>query len=88
MAQSSYPSGSDPTSDLKDKATDQLNTMSAQAQDVASRVGERGRELTYGLGEVAGNFKGALDKSLKDQRMATLAVAAGLGFVLGALWKA
>ena len=37
--------------------------------------------------EVAGNFKGAVDKSVKDQPMATLAVAAVLGFVLGALWK-
>jgi ElaB/YqjD/DUF883 family membrane-anchored ribosome-binding protein len=37
--------------------------------------------------EVAGNVKGAIDKSIKDQPMATLAVAAVLGFVLGALWK-
>ena len=36
---------------------------------------------------VAGNVKGAVDKSVKDQPMATLAVAAVLGFVLGALWK-
>jgi ElaB/YqjD/DUF883 family membrane-anchored ribosome-binding protein len=37
--------------------------------------------------EVAGNFKGALDKSIKDQPMATLATAAIVGFVLGAIWK-
>jgi ElaB/YqjD/DUF883 family membrane-anchored ribosome-binding protein len=36
---------------------------------------------------VAGNFKGALDKSVNEQPMATLAMAAILGFVLGALWK-
>ena len=36
---------------------------------------------------VAGNVKGAVDKSIKDQPMATLAVAAAAGFVLGALWK-
>jgi len=29
----------------------------------------------------------ALDKSIKDQPMATLAVAAIAGFVLGAIWK-
>ena len=40
-----------------------------------------------GASEVAGNLKGAVDKSVKDQPMATLAVAAALGFVLGALWK-
>ena len=37
--------------------------------------------------EVAGNIKGAVDKSVKDQPMATLAVVAAVGFVLGALWK-
>jgi len=36
---------------------------------------------------VAGNLKGALDTSLKDQPMATLAFAAVVGFVLGAIWK-
>ena len=37
--------------------------------------------------KVAGNFKSAVDKSVKDQPMATLAVAAAVGFVVGALWK-
>jgi ElaB/YqjD/DUF883 family membrane-anchored ribosome-binding protein len=37
--------------------------------------------------EVAGNVKGAVDKSIQDQPMPTLAVAAAAGFVLGALWK-
>jgi ElaB/YqjD/DUF883 family membrane-anchored ribosome-binding protein len=37
--------------------------------------------------EVAGNLKGAVDRSVKDQPMATLAMAAVVGFVLGALWK-
>jgi ElaB/YqjD/DUF883 family membrane-anchored ribosome-binding protein len=29
-----------------------------------------------------------VDKSVKDQPMATLALAAVIGFVLGAIWKA
>jgi ElaB/YqjD/DUF883 family membrane-anchored ribosome-binding protein len=37
--------------------------------------------------QVAGNMKVALDKSIKDQPMATLAVAAIAGFVPGAIWK-
>jgi ElaB/YqjD/DUF883 family membrane-anchored ribosome-binding protein len=36
---------------------------------------------------VASNLKGAIDKSVSDQPMATLAVAAMVGFVLGAIWK-
>ena len=87
MAQSTPTRGSDPVSDLKDKASDQFKKVADQAEDVVSRVTEQGREATERMGEVAGNLKGAVDRSVKHQPMATLAVAAALGFVLGALWK-
>ena len=87
MAQSTYGRPSDQMSDLKDKATDQFGKVADQAERVASRVSEQGREAGERMQEVAGNFKGALDKSIKDQPMATLASAAIVGFVLGALWK-
>jgi ElaB/YqjD/DUF883 family membrane-anchored ribosome-binding protein len=85
-------------SDLKDKATDQFEKMADKASDqfgkiadqvegVASRVADQGREVGEKVQVVAENFKGAVDKSVKDQPMTTLAVAAALGFVLGALWK-
>jgi ElaB/YqjD/DUF883 family membrane-anchored ribosome-binding protein len=54
---------------------------------MATRVAEQGREAGERVQEVAGTFKRAVDKSLKDQPMATLAGAAAVGFVLGALWK-
>ena len=41
-----------------------------------------------GMQAVTGNFKRALDRSLHDDPMATLAMAAIVGFVLGAIWKA
>jgi ElaB/YqjD/DUF883 family membrane-anchored ribosome-binding protein len=87
MAQSTYGRPSDQMSDLKDKATDQFGKAVDQAERVASRVSEQGREAGERMQEVAGNFKGALDKSIKDQPMATLASVALVGFVLGALWK-
>jgi ElaB/YqjD/DUF883 family membrane-anchored ribosome-binding protein len=83
MAQSSYMRGSD----LKDKAADQFSRAADQVEGVANRVAEQGREAGERMHEVAGNFKGALDKSIKDQPMATLAGVAIVGFVLGALWK-
>ena len=61
--------------------------MTDQAEHIASRVAEEGREVSDKVQEVAGNIKGALDKSVMDQPMATLAMAAVLGFVLGAIWK-
>ena len=87
MAQSSYGSTSDKISDLKNKATDQVNRAADQAEGMVNRAADQGRQASERMQEVAGNFKGALDKSIKDQPMATLAVAAGLAFVLGAIWK-
>ena len=86
MPQGSY-GDSDRISDLKEKATDQFGKAADQAEQVANRVAEHGREAGARMQEVADNFKGALDKSIKDQPMATLATAALVGFVLGALWK-
>ena len=72
---------------LADKASDQFRHAADQAENMANRVGEQGREAAERVQEVAGNFKGAVDRSVKDQPMATLAMAAVVGFVLGALWK-
>ena len=72
---------------MAEKASDQFKSAADQAEHIASRVAEQGREAGERVQEVAGNIKGAVDKSVKEQPMATLAVAAVLGFVLGALWK-
>jgi ElaB/YqjD/DUF883 family membrane-anchored ribosome-binding protein len=61
--------------------------VAGQAEHFANRVAEQGREVGDKVQEVAGNLKGAVDKSVRDQPMATLAMAAVLGFVLGAIWK-
>ena len=86
MAQSTQ-GRSDTMSDLKDKAGDQIRRAADTAEGVATRVADQGRQAAEGVQDVAGNMKGALDKSIKDQPMATLAVAGAVGFVLGAIWK-
>ena len=72
---------------IADKATDTFRNVADQAEHFAGRVADQGREAGDKVQEVAGNLKGAVDKSVKDQPMATLAMAAVAGFVLGALWK-
>jgi ElaB/YqjD/DUF883 family membrane-anchored ribosome-binding protein len=72
---------------IADKATDKFRDVADQAEHFAGRVAEQGREVGDKVQEVAGNLKGAVDKSVKDQPMATLAMATVLGFVLGAIWK-
>jgi ElaB/YqjD/DUF883 family membrane-anchored ribosome-binding protein len=89
MAQSQYGGRSDladKASDIKDKATDQFKKVADRVEGLASDAVDHLRDT--GAGEVAGNLKGAVDKSVKDQPMATLALVAVLGFVLGAIWKA
>jgi ElaB/YqjD/DUF883 family membrane-anchored ribosome-binding protein len=88
MAQSQYGGRSDlsdKASDLKDQATDQMKKVANRVEGLAGDAVNNLRDT--GAGEVAGNIRGAVDKSVKDQPMATLAMAAAVGFVLGALWK-
>ena len=96
--QTPYSPTRSPTSDLKDKAADTIDSLTDKATDtvrdvadqagkLASRVADQAREVGDAVQDVSGNVKGAVDKSLKDQPMATLAVVAVLGFVLGAIWK-
>jgi ElaB/YqjD/DUF883 family membrane-anchored ribosome-binding protein len=72
---------------MAERAKDRFRSAADQAERVANRVAEQRRNAGERLHEVAGNFKGAVDRSVKDQPMATLAMAAVVGFVLGALWK-
>ena len=72
---------------LKDKATDAFGNAADRVEKMASNVADQGREVGENFQEVAGNVKGAIDRSVKDQPMATLAYAAAVGFVLGAIWK-
>jgi ElaB/YqjD/DUF883 family membrane-anchored ribosome-binding protein len=72
---------------MAETATDQLRDVSDRASDTANRAAEQTRQASARVQEVAGNFKGAVDKSVKEQPMATLALAAVAGFVLGAIWK-
>jgi len=80
--------------DLADKASNFANQASQTidrtihgAQDAVNSLADRGRDAGERVGEVASNLRGAVDKSVKDQPYATLAVVGALGFVLGALWK-
>jgi ElaB/YqjD/DUF883 family membrane-anchored ribosome-binding protein len=89
MAQSQYggrPDVSGKATDLKDQATDQIKKVAGQVEGYANDAMDKLRDT--GAGEVAGNLKGAVDKSVKNQPMATLALAAAIGFILGAIWKA
>lgn len=87
LAKTATDSVLDTAANLADKAAGTIDQAKTAASDVASEAMQRGREAGKQLDAVASNMKGAVDKSLKDQPMATLAVAALAGFVIGAIWK-
>jgi ElaB/YqjD/DUF883 family membrane-anchored ribosome-binding protein len=77
----------DEGSDHPGKTTDQTNKVADQAEGLARTMSQQVHAASDHVEEVIGNVKGAVDKSLKNQPVRTLALAAVVGFVLGALWK-
>lgn len=73
--------------ELSDKAASMAEKTGEQIERTVQNLAEQGRQASEQVQAVADNFKTAVDKSVKDQPLTTLAVAAGIGFVIGALWK-
>ncbi|RUO99016.1 hypothetical protein [Hyphomicrobium sp.] len=72
--------GSGTVEDLKSKAKQTYDEASDRAQEIAGQASRQ-------AGEVASTVKSAIDRSVKDQPVTTLLMAAAVGFVVGALWK-
>ena len=73
--------------DMADRTRDQLKETAEGAQEMVGKVAEQAREYGEKALEAAKEFKPFVEKSMKEQPMATLAGAAVIGFLLGALWK-
>jgi ElaB/YqjD/DUF883 family membrane-anchored ribosome-binding protein len=58
----------------------------AFARRVATAVDQTHLEAVESVREVTDNLARAVDKSLAERPYTTLAMALGLGFVLGVLW--
>jgi ElaB/YqjD/DUF883 family membrane-anchored ribosome-binding protein len=71
----------------KNKAGAPIESIMEAAEDAAKAVAEGGREATERVQEMAGNMKGAISKSVKEQPVATLILVGAVGFLIGALWK-
>ena len=77
----------DRLSEMADTATDKVKDVAESAQDMAGKVADQAREYGEQAQDAVKQVKPFVEKSLKEQPMATLAAVAVLGFVLGALWK-
>ena len=79
MAQSSYFQADD-AAKLKDEAERRISDFSDRARSEAYDMAERGREM----GEQA---QEAAQAMVTERPLISIAIAAVLGFALGALWK-
>jgi ElaB/YqjD/DUF883 family membrane-anchored ribosome-binding protein len=72
--------GKDRLREMADTATDKVKDVAQSAEEMVGKFAEQAQEAIN-------QFKPYVEKSMKEQPMATLGVAAVIGFVLGALWK-
>ena len=79
--------GKDRLREITDVAAHKMKDVTQSAEEMASKVAAQAREYGDKAQEAVKNFKPYVDKSMKEQPMATLGVAAVIGFVLGALSK-
>jgi ElaB/YqjD/DUF883 family membrane-anchored ribosome-binding protein len=82
-----HESATDRRRDKVDTTIDRLKDAGERAQGMALDVAGQAREYGEKAQLAVRQFKPFAEKSLKEQPMTTLAGAAVIGFLLGALWK-
>jgi ElaB/YqjD/DUF883 family membrane-anchored ribosome-binding protein len=82
-----YEDATDRARGVADVTSDRLKDAGDKAQQMAYDMAEQTRQYGQKVQDAARQFKPFVERSMKDQPMATLAGAALIGFVLGALWK-
>ena len=73
--------------DIKGPVKDATTTAKQSIDSAAGQLQNVANQTTREVGAVSGNIQKAVDKSLSDQPYTTLAMAAAIGFVVGAIWK-
>ena len=85
--QKAHENTADRLCDAGDTTPDQLKHAGATAQEMAANAAEQARQFGEKAQNSARQFIPFVERSLRDQPMTTLAGAAAIGFLLGALWK-
>src|SRR6516225_702832 len=63
------------------------NRAKSNVEGVVSDVGAKGQEAMDAVQEVGDKVIDTIDESLKTRPYTTLAVALGIGFLFGAMWR-
>jgi len=67
-----------------DEVKDRIRRIRTSLDDLVSDAGTRGRDA---LREAGDTVSTAIEESLKERPITTLALAVGIGFLLGASWR-
>jgi len=78
---------SDRMREMASSTEDKMKDVTAGAQELAGHIAEQARVYGEKAQEAAREFKPFVEKSIKEKPMQTLAGAAAIGFLLGAIWK-
>lgn len=72
---------------MADDLKQSVKSATSVAKETVDSAAGQVQNATDQVSKVGRNMQRAVDKSISDQPYATLVMAAGVGFVLGALWK-
>lgn len=67
-----------------DDVKDRIRRIRTTLDEVMSEAGVRGRDTLRGVSE---NLSSAVEESIRERPLTTIALALGLGFFLGATWR-
>ena len=72
---------------ITNRGTEAWQRARSGVDDVMSDAQDKGREAVDAMREVSDKFVEAVDESVKNRPYTTLAMALGLGFLFGAIWR-
>lgn len=72
---------------LTDKGNAAWRRARSSVDEAVAGAQDRGREAVDAMREVSDNFVDAIDQSIKERPYTTLAMVAGIAFLLGATWR-
>jgi ElaB/YqjD/DUF883 family membrane-anchored ribosome-binding protein len=73
--------------DVQDDLKSLKNDVGRLAQQVVGMASAKGSEAADAVGEIRDTFVHAFEDSVRERPYTTLALAVGLGFILGAAWR-
>jgi len=82
-----HPPDEDRLKETAAAATDQIRDASEGVQELAGKAAVQAGQYAQKAQDAARGFRPFVERSLKEQPLTTLAAAAAIAFVLGALWK-